>query len=137
MPDTPRGIRNNNPGNIRHSQIAWDGEAVDQSDPDFIQFQTPEYGIRAIVKIFLTYQKKGINTIHLAIDRWAPSSENDTQAYVEALCKAIPCGPNDPLVFCNVFSQLVRAIILHENGVQPYDNETISHGILMGLGEST
>ena len=35
----PRGIRNNNPGNIRHSD-QWKGLTPEQPDPDFCTFST-------------------------------------------------------------------------------------------------
>lgn len=129
-----RGIRNCNPGNIRKSQTLWLGEADVQSDPDFIIFKDPVYGIRAIVKLMISYQAKGINTIFLCISRWAPSNENDTQAYVSAVCKDIPCGPNDTLDFKQIMPQLTKAIIQHENGSMPYTNDQISTGIMMAYG---
>lgn len=127
----PRGIRNNNPGNIRKSQTLWLGESDVQTDPDFIQFKDPVYGLRAIARIMSSYQGKGINTIQLCIARWAPSNENDTQAYVMAVCKSIPCGPSDILDFKTVMPQLVKAIVQHENGQMPYTNDEISQGIMM------
>ncbi len=51
----PRGVRNNNPGNIRLG-IAWNGLAPEQTDPDFCQFITPQFGIRALCIVLLTYQ---------------------------------------------------------------------------------
>ena len=79
-----RGIRNNNPGNIRHG-IDWDGLDEDQSkDEEFSQFSTPEYGIRAMFKILKTYDNKyNLNTIEGIINRWAPPIENDTESYID------------------------------------------------------
>src|SRR5574337_876096 len=82
-----RGIRNNNPGNIRKSSEPWRGLAAakDQKDPAFFTFETPEWGIRAMAVILRTYQTKyGLRTIRAIIGRWAPSAENDTDAYVDA-----------------------------------------------------
>jgi len=118
----PRGIRNMNPGNIRKSDTDWVGLSAEQTDPDFFQFMSPIFGIRAIVKILLHYQAAGICTIPQAINRWAPPSENDTSAYiaaVEAVCSSF--DPRDP--------NLIKAIIQHENGQQPYDDGTIQHAI--------
>ena len=47
MVTVPRGTRNNNPGNIRHSADAWKGMNVEQLDDSFVQFETPHFGIRA------------------------------------------------------------------------------------------
>ena len=39
-----RGIRNNNPLNIRHSADRWQGARMKQTDPSFVQFKTMAYG---------------------------------------------------------------------------------------------
>ena len=51
----PRGIRNKNPGNIKLG-TDWDGLADEQSDPVFCVFKEAVWGIRALVKILLTYR---------------------------------------------------------------------------------
>lgn len=56
MAKIARGERNNNPGNIRHGS-KWQGLSAEQTDKDFCQFISPEYGIRAIYKLLQTYQK--------------------------------------------------------------------------------
>ena len=48
----PRGIRNNNPGNIKKNGVDWDGLSEEQTDNTFFQFDDPVYGIRALTKIF-------------------------------------------------------------------------------------
>lgn len=76
-----RGFRNNNPGNIRHGE-EWLGLAEEQTDPDFFQFVSVEYGIRAMFKILEIYREKyHLTTIDDIISRWAPPTENDTQPY--------------------------------------------------------
>lgn len=54
----PRGIRNNNPGNIRWGSD-WQGliSEEERTDKSFCQFQDPVYGLRAMVKIIFTYQE--------------------------------------------------------------------------------
>lgn len=37
----PRGLRNNNPGNIRLSKDKWQGLRERQEDKEFFQFGTP------------------------------------------------------------------------------------------------
>src|SRR3569623_742027 len=71
---TPRGIRNNNPGNIRWGED-WRGlvAPAQRTDPDFCQFVAPVYGIRAIGKILLTYQARGILMLHRILRTWAPA----------------------------------------------------------------
>ncbi len=79
----PRGIRNNNPGNIRRSADKWQGLAAEQLDKDFFIFQEMPYGIRAMARLLINYQdKKGLNSIAEIISTYAPSKENNTRAYV-------------------------------------------------------
>ncbi|OPZ78458.1 MAG: hypothetical protein BWY78_00574 [Alphaproteobacteria bacterium ADurb.Bin438] len=128
----PRGIRNNNPGNIRHGE-KWQGLAKDQKDESFCTFETPEYGIRALCKIIKTYRNKyGLKTVKEIIDRFAPPVENDTKAYINHVANALDIEPTtefdlnqDNLLI------LIKSIIKHENGIQPYSNETIIKGINM------
>lgn len=83
----PRGIRNNNPLNIRRGQN-WQGLRPSQTDPQFCQFVSMEYGCRAAIKLLRNYitgfggKRKPCRNLHDIIHRWAPSSENDTDSYI-------------------------------------------------------
>jgi hypothetical protein len=137
----PRGIRNNNPGNIDKGKDKWQG--LDPSpaavDPRFCQFKDPTWGIRALAVIIITYQDKhDIHTIRDVINRWAPSNENDTIAYTDAVCRACGRSPVERLDFhtYDALKPVVEAIIRHENGQGPlatpntwYDNATIDTGL--------
>ncbi|HEA0341613.1 TPA: structural protein [Salmonella enterica] len=122
--NTPRGIRNNNPGNIRWGDD-WKGlvPKSQRTDKDFCQFITPEYGIRAMIVILRNYQRKhGLNTISGIINRWAPTNENNTQAYIDSVAKSTGVTP-DQFIHTDdsrFMMKLLQAIIRHENGVQPY-----------------
>jgi hypothetical protein len=118
--------------------VAWVGQDATQTDLDFVQFVTPEYGIRAGVRILRTYKRDGLNTIQGAINRWAPRSENNTDAYITAVCKGCNIEPytlvdnnkvETVVDFDAIMPALIKAIIFHENGVQPYPDSTISKGI--------
>lgn len=125
-----RGIRNNNPGNIRHvREVVWLGQSALQTDDSFVQFDMPVYGVRAIVRILRSYERKGIRTLREAISRWAPPNENDSDAYVSAVSAACHISPDDPLGLEPVMPALVKAIIRHENGELPYTDELIAKGI--------
>jgi len=125
-----RGIRNNNPGNIRKSGDAWQGLSAEQPDKAFFTFDDVTYGIRALTKILLKYRTSyGLNTIRGIITRWAPPSENNTAAYINHVCKVTELGPDDALNYPDDLPGLVSAIILHENGTQPYEDEVIQAGI--------
>jgi plasmid stabilization system protein ParE len=134
----PRGIRNHNPGNIRRSGIRWKNMAAQQSDPDFVQFTAPVHGIRAMAKILLTYHRRGFRSLEQIIQRWAPSSENDTAAYVAAIARAVE-RPSDKPYSCvelleqDALERLIAAMIRHENGVQPYDAALIARAVTLAL----
>jgi hypothetical protein len=136
--ETPRGIRNNNPGNIRHSKVCWVGEADDQPDPDFVTFCAPEYGIRAICKTLLSYQSDDrCRTLRQLISRWAPPSENDTDSYLAAVSRACGLGPDAAVGVrqAAVMTPLVEAIIRQETGLQPYPPALIAEALsLAGIG---
>lgn len=84
----PRGIRNNNPGNIRRNGDPWQGLAKDQADREFFTFQSAVYGIRALARLLITYQDKyGLCTIEGIITRWAPAIENNTASYIQAVAR--------------------------------------------------
>lgn len=131
----PRGIRNNNPGNIRKSPTKWLGE-IDGTDDAFETFQSPELGIRAIVRILLTYQRRhGLDTIEEMIGRWAPPIENDTTSYVDAVAKSVGVSKNKVInLYDNdLLLRIVKAIIVHENGYNPYEDWVVEEGIRLGL----
>ena len=114
-----RGIRNNNPGNIRKSSEAWQGLADTQTDSAFFQFKSMPYGVRAMVKIIRNYSTRyGLTTVQTIINRWAPPNENNTGAYVAAVADAVGVSSGDYLDLDNADTMfnLVRAIIAHENG---------------------
>lgn len=80
---TSRGIRNNNPLNIRRGE-AWQGLSEKQQDPSFCQFENEVYGIRAAIIIMRTYYYRyNLSTIEQVITRWAPPEDhNNTEAYI-------------------------------------------------------
>ena len=87
-----RGIRNNNPFNIRKGST-WKGERPNQSDPDFEEFTSMEMGIRAGLKLIRNHvtgfggQRKPMNSIAKLIAVWAPPIENNTVEYVRTVSR--------------------------------------------------
>lgn len=125
-----RGIRNNNPGNIRKGSSAWQGMSAEQTDDEYIQFDDPVYGIRAIAKLLKNYQTKyGLKTIREIIGRWAPPNENLTAAYVDHVSRVAGVHPDSAINVNDKMVPLVTAIIKHENGIQPYSPDQIAQGI--------
>ena len=94
-----RGMRNNNPLNIIKSEkINWQGEVKPSTDPNFAQFETLEYGLRAAFKLLQTYYTKhGCKTITQIISRWAPETENQVVAYIKAVSQRTGIAPDAPL----------------------------------------
>lgn len=84
-----RGLRNNNPLNIRLSATTrWQGEVRPSQDRSFCQFETMAYGYRAGLKLLQNYSKRnGCHTVRTIISRWAPPCENDTRSYISTVCK--------------------------------------------------
>jgi hypothetical protein len=138
----PRGIRNHNPGNIRRvASVTWKGQSPAQTDPEFVVFAAPEWGIRAIARILLSYRRRGVVTVHDIIHRWAPpagrgpngSYSNPTDAYVTAVARHMGIGPNVPIDVTqpDQARALIAEIIRHENGQQPYGRATLDAGLHM------
>lgn len=120
MKELPRGIRNNNPGNLERGKDRWLGMSADQSkDSRFLVFDKPEAGIRALMRVLINYQERhDIKTLRGAIDRWAPPGENNTGAYVQHVARLTGFDPDETLDFLDEYICLAitKAIIRHENG---------------------
>ncbi|MFW5487371.1 MAG: structural protein [Desulfovibrio sp.] len=124
----PRGIRNNNPGNIRHGEN-WNGLALEQLDPDFCTFVAPVYGIRAMGRILLNYQRRHhLNTVREIVNRWAPPVENNTEAYAAHVARALGVDPDEPVDVAALLETFLEVIIMHENGQNPYDASVLAQG---------
>lgn len=127
------GLRNNNPGNIRYNPAnQWQGQ-IGQDSNGFVIFDTAENGIRAAARLLKNYQNKnGLRTITEIVSKWAPSTENDTAAYIAAVSEKTNIAMdadinlNDPATL----TRIINAIISHENGINPYSASTISNGIM-------
>ena len=130
----PRGIRNNNPGNLRKSNDPWQGLAPEQTDPDFLQFSAPKWGIRALARTLIAYQDRmGLRSIKSIIYRWAPPTENNTSAYIQSVAKNLGVQPDEPINVHDykILQPLTLAIITTENGQQPYTNTEIDAGLVL------
>lgn len=133
----PRGIRNHNPGNIDRTTERWQGMAADQSsDKRFVVFSAPVWGLRALAKVLLSYQRKhGLRTPAAIIGRWAPPVENDTGAYARQVAKALGVGVNDQIDLQRpeTLQRILPAIVQHENGQQPYSTALIAEAVRLAL----
>lgn len=107
--ELPRGLRNNNPGNIRRNSDVFQGEVNPSRDQQFKQFKTMAHGYRAMFKILSNYYRKySLTTIRKMISRWAPENENNTAAYVSLVSSYSGIGPDDLLSFDR--EQMIRIV---------------------------
>lgn len=114
----PRGIRNNNPLNIRIGNV-WLGEVSEPTDPDFEQFVSMEYGLRAafvLLRRYIRHYKR--TTIAQIISAWAPRNENNTTLYIDKVVQLSGIAPDTQLKFEDAESmfKLVSAMAYVENG---------------------
>lgn len=110
----PRGVRNNNPLNIREGKndnTQWNGEALLDTDKAFEEFKHPVYGFRAGARIIRSYNRQGFRTLSEVITRFAPpEDDNDTELYIKQVSKWTGIGRNQVI---NVNDTEQLATLLH------------------------
>lgn len=133
----PRGMRNNNPLNIRRGKTPWVGEVqyiervatdkcgneckVREYDRTFCQFAELKYGWRAAFYLLRKYiEKYKCNTIALIINRWAPPSENNTANYIALVCRYAGISRSEEVDFADyhVMRGIVEGMCVAENGAE-------------------
>ena len=112
-----RGIRNNNPLNIRYSPYnKWLGEVSKKRDFEFEEFISIEYGFRAAYKTLLTYRNKyNIKTIEGIILRFSPPNENDTENIIIKISKMSGI-PRDKVIRKNDYAIIIKNMAIIESG---------------------
>lgn len=134
----PRGIRNNNPGNLNFANQAG---ATKESGAGgrFAVFESMEHGVAALYKQLQIYFKRGVNTLSSIVKTYAPASDgNNVDAYVSALSKATGKGANEAIDSgdTTTISRLMKGIVDHENGKGYISSSDIMGGIQLGAGSS-
>ena len=145
----PRGIRNNNPLNIRHSADQWQGACEEQKDKSFVQFKTMAYGYRAAWKTLQSYYNRFCAqsrafTVRNIIGRWAPPQENDTEAYVHSVMRLSGIGGKENLLppenvdSYGRLSKMIAAMTCIECGIRmnQVDEEAIFQGYKLAFPEN-
>ncbi len=123
----PRGIRNNNPLNIRRSKDQWKGMAEVQTDRAFVQFKSMEYGWRAAFYLLTRtyYHKYRLYTIRGIVSRWAPANENNTAAYIANVARLTGIDPDESLGIPSDkpsrWMMVGMAMAIQENGTTSID----------------
>ena len=128
-PNEVRGVRTNNPLNL---SFANQPNAIG-TDGRFAVFQTPEEGVAASVRQLQLYGQRGLNTIDQIVSRWAPPSENNTPAYIQAVAQRVGVSPNQEIDLSdpNIMRRLVNAMSVQEVGrVIPED--VLQRGVELG-----
>ena len=97
-----------NPGNLR----------VPGSATQFQKFSSNEEGLRAMARQLLRYERRDkLDTVEGIVSKYAPSSENNTQAYIKSVLARTGFAPGQHLNLENpaVLSNLMSAMTKQEN----------------------
>lgn len=116
-----RGLKNNNPGNIRLSGTKYLGETIPSTDKAFKQFETMAWGYRALLVVLHTYRVRyGLDSIEKMMNRYAPPTENDTERYISFVSYRSGIARDSKLdTLCENDMKIVAAAISRmENGVE-------------------
>ena len=115
----PRGIRNNNPTNIDDVGIPWKGRIG--NDGRYVVFDSPVNGLRAgFLEIYDSIVRDGDNTIRKLVAQWAPPIENLTGSYQLSVANQTGIGIDSVLSYKVHAMPILKAIVRHENGQNPY-----------------
>ncbi|MFM9932844.1 phage tail tape measure protein [Achromobacter xylosoxidans] len=122
----PRGIRNNNPGNLVY--VGQTG-ASKEANGRFATFESAQEGLNALAAQLRRYGQRGLNSIQSIVNTYAPASENNTGAYANYLAQKMGIDTDtqfdvnsDPAAL----AALIRGIVEYENGRNPYSNDMIA-----------
>ena len=127
----PRGIRNNNPGNINFANqkgAVLEPKTDSVPSPRFACFKDPKDGLRCLRdQLIRYYDHYQLHTVKGMISRWAPTSENNTASYIAGVAHSVGVEEDDTIheMTPTIMTGLMNAIIRYENGMNPY-GETVS-----------
>jgi len=133
---TPRGVCNNNPGNIRHSDsFQWVGQ-VGVDSKGFCIFSNPLRGIRAMADLLRNYTTRdGCGSIAAIIERYAPPEANDTDSYIHNVCTLAQLLPSQLPMDTDEWCRLINSMIVEEQGRNWYTYQMVLAGYFMLLQE--
>jgi hypothetical protein len=126
----PRGIRNNNPGNLEFANQP--GAVHEQGGGGrFAAFGSMTEGLAALADQLERYAARGNDTLAGMISTFAPPGENNTGAYIANLAKALGVSPAAHLNLenDNVLRTLMLGIANVENGPGMLQVDQINAGI--------
>lgn len=134
---SPRGLADNNPGNLRAVPGAdWLGQTgVDEHG--FVIFDNAGHGLRALARTLIEYRlRHGLDTVRGIVTRWAPPADgNDTEAYIADVAARLQADPDTALDLADpsTLAALVAAIVRHEQGEQPFPAPVIDAAVAAAL----
>lgn len=129
----PRGIRNNNPGNLNF--VGQPGSHLEHHvNARFAAFNTMAEGVGALAQQLRRYAARGVDTVRGIISKYAPPSENNTGAYIASVARALGVNPDAHLNLNSnsVLHQLIAAIAAIENGRGYLTDAQIDTGLAYG-----
>lgn len=116
-----RGLRNNNPGNIRINSDTFKGEIKPSQDKAFKQFESMAWGYRAMFHLINNYSRLyGCDTVRKIVTRWAPPEDNNhTEAYIATVCADAGVSPDGTITttYRDIMVPVVAAMSRVENGI--------------------
>ncbi|WP_238925093.1 hypothetical protein [Achromobacter insuavis] len=135
-----RGIRNNNPGNLNF--VGQRGATREGGEGRFAKWKTAREGLQALANQLRLDGSRGLDNLRSLISKYAPPGENNTEGYIQFLSGFMGIDPNerfDVQTDPAALSMLMRGIIQHENGYNPYSRDQIdeaigSSGLVGGAG---
>lgn len=90
--------RSRNPLNIRYSaKVKWQGQ-TGRNEEDYCRFSSFSMGYRAAVMILRSYRRRGIKRLGTIIERWAPRTPRETDAYIQSVIDTISPRYSEPYV---------------------------------------
>ena len=134
LSNAPRGIRNNNPGNLIFTNIKWNGKLPRHQNKDrrFEMFISPVYGVRAMIKDLKHDIEKGKNTVPKLVEEYAPRFENNTDHYIETVCKDLKVSERAKLLPTkNTLRLLVLSMTRVETGGNYVSNDLFEQAYVM------
>ncbi|OLP15197.1 hypothetical protein AGG97_03315 [Klebsiella michiganensis] len=119
------GFRNHNPGNLRGAPNSTGKSG------GFSTFSNDHDGLAAMARQLMLYGDRGNNTPSGILHTYAPSSENNTRAYIDDVTSRTGFGSGQRLDLHNpeVLKKLMASMIRHEQGSQPYTEEQLKNAI--------
>ncbi len=116
--DTPLGILNNNPLNIKGKE--WAGQTGNDKQGHAI-FSHPYYGLRAGARTLKKYQDEGIDTLQGIVAKW---TTKDQVEYVQFLARRLNVSATQKIDIMAMLPWIMEAMVTFEIGHQPYPPAT-------------